>query len=257
VIRYDVDGAVATVTIDRPERRNAVDRDHVQQLLAAVARASRDPLVRAVVLIGAGESFCAGTDLTDPGEIGPAHEDLWEDMAPHGWWWPIVRSPKPFIAAVDGAAVGMGVELTSHCDWRIATTRATFAWNFVHRGLIPDTGAGTWLLPRQVGLSNALRLVLAGEPLEAEAALAMGYVHAVVAPDELAAAARAEAERLASVSPLSVALAKRLLYDGLERSVAEQLPHHVEAFRICFESADHAEGVAAFVEKRAPRFSGG
>ena len=105
----------------------------------------------------------------------------------------------------------MGVELTSHCDWRIATTRATFAWNFVHRGLIPDTGAGTWLLPRQVGLSNALRLVLAGEPLEAEAALAMGYVHAVVAPDELAAAARAEAERLASVSPLSVALAKRLL----------------------------------------------
>jgi 2-(1,2-epoxy-1,2-dihydrophenyl)acetyl-CoA isomerase len=257
VIRYDVDGAVATITIDRPERRNALDRAHVADLLASVAGASADPAVRAVVLIGAGDAFCAGTDLTEPEQISPAHDDLWDDMEANGWWWPIVRSPKPFVAAVDGVAVGMGVELTSHCDWRIATTRATFSWNFVHRGLVPDTGAGTWLLPRQVGLSQALRLVLGGEPLEATDALAMGYVHAVVEPGELAGAARAEAERLAAVSPMSVGLAKRLLYDGLERSVAEHLPHHVAALRACFASADHAEGVAAFVEKRAPRFSGG
>jgi 2-(1,2-epoxy-1,2-dihydrophenyl)acetyl-CoA isomerase len=257
VIRYDVDGAVATITIDRPERRNALDRQHVGDLLAAVASASDDAAVRAVVLIGAGDAFCAGTDLTEPDEISPAHDDLYAEMEPHGWWWPIVRSPKPFVAAVDGAAVGMGVELTSHCDWRIATSRATFVWNFVHRGLVPDTGAGTWLLPRQVGLSHALRLVLGGEPLDAPAALAMGYVHDVVEPSALADAARAEAERLAAVSPLSIRLAKRLLYDGLDLTVAEHLPRHVEALRACFASDDHAEGVAAFLERRPPDFSGG
>lgn len=256
MIRYEVDGAIATITIDRPERRNALDRPHVRELLVAVARASGDATVRVVVLTAAGDTFCAGTDLSDPEAIRPAHDDLFDDMAANGWWWPIVRSPKPFVAAVDGTAVGQGVELTSHCDLRIATDRARFAWNFAHRGLVPDTGAGTWLLPRQVGLSNALRLVLGGEPIGAGEALAMGYVHEVVAPVDLAAAARAQAERLAAVSPLSLRLAKRLLYDGLERSVAEHLPEHVAALHECFASADHAEGVAAFFEKRPARFTG-
>jgi len=256
VIGYEVDGAVATITIDRPERRNAVDRAHVQDLLAAVARASADESVRAVILTGSGGVFCAGTDMSDPDEIGPTHEDWWATMAPEGWWWPIVRSAKPFIAAVDGAAVGMGVELTSHCDWRIASSRARFSWNFVHRGLVPDTGAGTWLLPRQVGLANALRLVFSGEPIRAETAKNMGYVHIVVEPEALARTAREEAERLAAVSPLSIRLMKQLIYDGLGRSVADHLPAHVEALRACFASADHAEGMAAFFEKRPARFTG-
>ena len=256
MIGYEVDGAVATITIDRPERRNALDREHVQALLAAVATASDDPDVRAVVLTGAGGSFCSGTDMTAVDEVGPAHDDWWADMEPNGWWWPIVRSPKPFIAAVDGAAIGMGVELTSHCDWRIASTRARFSWNFVHRGLVPDTGAGTWLLPRQVGLANALRLVFGGEPVRAETAKAMGYVHTVVEPEALLRAAREEADRLASVSPLSIRLAKRLIYEGLGTSVAEHLPKHVEALRECFASDDNAEGFAAFLEKRTPRFTG-
>lgn len=256
MIGYEVDGPVATITIDRPERRNAIDRTHVQDLLAAVQRAAADDSVRAVVLTGAGGVFCAGTDMSDPSEIGPAHDDWWAEMAPEGWWWPIVRAPKPFIAAVDGAAVGMGVELTSHCDWRIASTRARFAWNFVHRGLVPDTGAGTWLLPRQVGLANALRLVFGGEPIRAETAKAMGYVHIVVEPEALARTAREEAERLAAVSPLSIRLMKELIYDGLGRSVADHLPAHVDALRECFASDDHAEGMAAFFEKRPARFTG-
>jgi enoyl-CoA hydratase/carnithine racemase len=256
LIHYEVAGAVATITIDRPERRNAVDRAHVQDLLAAVGRVSDDDAVRAAVLTGTGGVFCAGTDLSDPEEIGPTHDDWWADMEPNGWWWPIVRSPTPFIAAVDGAAVGMGVELTSHCDWRIASTRARFSWNFVHRGLVPDTGAGTWLLPRQVGLANALRLVFEGEPMRAETAKAMGYVHAVVEPEALARAAREQAERLAAASPLSIRLAKRLIYDGLGRSVADHLPAHIDALRECLASDDHAEGIAAFFDKRNPRFTG-
>lgn len=256
MIHYDVAGPVATITIDRPERRNAIDRAHVQDLLAAVATASSSDDVRAVVLTGAGGVFCAGTDMRNTEEIGPAHDDWWADMEPEGWWWPIVRSPKPFIAAVDGAAIGMGVELTSHCDWRIASTRARFSWNFVHRGLVPDTGAGTWLLPRQVGLANALRLVFEGEPVRADTAKAMGYVHQVVEPEALLRAAREQAEKLAAASPLSIRLAKQLIYDGLGRSVADHLPAHIDALRACFASTDHAEGVAAFFEKRTPRFTG-
>jgi enoyl-CoA hydratase/carnithine racemase len=256
VIGYEVDGAVATITIDRPERRNALDRAHVQHLLATVAEASADDAIRAVIITGAGGVFSAGTDMGDLDQVEAAHEDWWADMAPHGWWWPIVRSPKPFIAAVDGAAIGQGVELTSHCDWRIASTRARFSWNFVHRGLVPDTGAGTWLLPRQVGLANALRLVFEGEPVRADTAKAMGYVHQVVEPEALLRAAREEADKLAAVSPLSIRLAKQLIYVGLGRWVADHLPPHVEALRTCFASDDHREGVAAFFEKRPARFTG-
>ncbi len=255
-IHHEVADAVATITIDRPERRNALDRAHVQELLAAVARASADDATRAVIVTGTGGVFSSGTDMSAPEDIGPAHDDWWATMAPEGWWWPIVRSPKPFIAAVDGAAIGMGVELTSHCDWRIASTRARFSWNFVHRGLVPDTGAGTWLLPRQVGLANALRLVFEGEPIRAETAKGMGYVHAVVEPEALLRSAREQAQKLAAASPLSIRLAKQLIYDGLGRSVADHLPAHVEALRECLASSDHAEGVAAFFERRTPRFDG-
>jgi enoyl-CoA hydratase/carnithine racemase len=256
LIHYGVAGAVATITIDRPERRNALDRDHVGKLLAAIGRASDDGAVRAVILTGSGGVFCSGTDMSASGEIGPAHDDWWADMEPNGWWWPIVRSPKPFIAAVDGAAIGMGVELATHCDWRIASTRSRFAWNFVHRGLVPDTGAGTWLLPRQVGLANALRLVFEGEPVRAESARGMGFVHTVVEPEALLRTAGEQAEKLAAASPLSIRLAKQLIYEGLGRSVAEHLPAHVAALQACLASTDHEEGVSAFFDKRAPRFTG-
>ncbi len=255
-IHYEAADGVATITIDRPERRNALDRSHVQDLLGAVARASTDDEARTVIITGSGGVFSSGTDMTGADEIGPAHDDWWATMEPEGWWWPIVRSPKPFIAAVDGAAIGMGVELTSHCDWRIASTRARFSWNFVHRGLVPDTGAGTWLLPRQVGLANALRLVFEGEPIRAETAKNMGYVHAVVEPEALLRSAREQARKLAAASPLSIRLAKQLIYEGLGRSVADHLPAHVEALRECLASSDHAEGVAAFFDRRPPRFTG-
>jgi enoyl-CoA hydratase len=150
----------------------------------------------------------------------------------------------------------MGAELVSHCDIRIATTRARFGWNFVHRGLVPDTGAGTWLLPRQVGLAQALRLLLTGDLLRAEIAHAMGFVDKVVEPEALARVARQEAERFRTVSPLSLRLIKKLVYEGLGRGVDAHLEDHMAALEECIASEDHREGVAAFLEKRNPRFSG-
>jgi enoyl-CoA hydratase len=255
-IRTDIDGAVATITIDRPERRNALTRVLVQDLLAAIADVSADDSVRAVVLTGAGGTFCSGTDLNDPETISPAHDDWYDAMADAGGWWPIVACPKPVIAAVDGAAIGMGAELASHCDVRIASTRARFGWNFVQRGLVPDTGAGTWLLPRQIGVSQAIRVLMSGELVRAEAAFSMGYVARVVEPEALGRAARQEADRYLDVSPLSLRLLKRLLYDGLDRPLGDHMPEHIEALRECFASADHREGIAAFLEHRPAKFTG-
>ena len=232
-IHYDAADAVATITIDRPERRNALDREHVQELLAAVERASADDGVRAVVLTAG----LSGTDLSSADDIEPAHDDWWADMEPHGWWWPIVRSPKPWIAAVDGAAVGQGVELVSHCDFRIASSRARFGWNFVHRGLVPDTGAGN-VAAAAPGRSRerlAARLRGRAGPRRGTAKN-MGFVHAVVEPEALARTTRDQAVKLAAVSPLSIRLAKQLIYDGLGRSVADHLPAHVDALRECLAS---------------------
>lgn len=255
-IRYEVADGVAVVTIDRPEKRNAMSYAVLHDFHEAVTRAGQDDSARAVVITGAGGAFCAGTDLSDlagtPTEARGSRGGGAE--VPTGW--PIQQCPKPVVAAVDGAAVGMGAEFTTQCDVRVASTRARFAWNFVHRGLVPDTGAASWLLPRQIGLTAALRLVLSGEFLSAEDALALGYVIAVVEPDALVEAARAEARRLSSGSPLAGRLAKDLIYAGLERGVADHLAANRKAMATCFASEDHKEGVAAFLERREANFVG-
>ena len=151
-IRYDVDtDGIATITIDRPEKRNAMTYAMLNAFIEKVGGAGADDAVRVLIVTGAGGAFCAGTDLADlatiPGETrgvrGGAHEG--------DRWWPLIQCPKPVIGAIDGFAVGMGAEFTSQCDVRIISDRARFAWNFAHRGLVPDTGAGSWLLPRLIG----------------------------------------------------------------------------------------------------------
>jgi enoyl-CoA hydratase len=160
------------------------------------------------------------------------------------------------IAAVDGVAVGMGAEFTSMCDVRIASTTARFAWNFVERGLVPDTGAGSWLLPRLLGPQAALRLLYSGAFMDAPQALALGYVSAVVEPDDLVAAVTAEAESWTRGSPFAISQLRELVYRSLERTSEEHLEHHRQALERCFRSDDHREGVAAFLERRQPRFTG-
>ena len=160
------------------------------------------------------------------------------------------------IGAIDGVAVGMGAEFTSQCDVRIISSRARFAWNFAHRGLVPDTGAGSWLLPRLIGPHRALRLLYSGAFLEAEEAKAIGYAAEVVEPEAIGEAALAEARRYLNSSPLSLRHMKSLVWQGLERDVNEHMTAHVELLTACFRSADHKEGVAAFLERRPAKFVG-
>lgn len=259
-IKYEVDGeGIAIVTIDRPEKRNAMSYPVLRDFLATIADAGDDEAARVLIVTGNGGAFCAGTDLsnlsdTPTDQRGTAARDGAPSRPSAAW--PLVACPKPVIAAVDGAAVGMGAEFATQADVRILSTRARIAWNFVHRGLVPDTGAGSWLLPRLIGVSQALRLIYSGEFLSVDDAVALGFAAKVVEPDELLDAARTEARRYLVGSPLAIRRCKQLVYEGLERSMAEHLAANVEVMAQCFASDDHREGVASFLERRPANFTG-
>ena len=256
MIRYEAADGVGTITIDRPEKRNAMTYAMLAEFIETVRKAGADDDARVVIVTGSGGSFCAGTDLSDLNTVPGESRGVRGEASQTDVWWPLAACPKPVIAAVDGPAVGMGAEFTSQCDVRIASTRARFAWNFVHRGLVPDTGAGTWLLPKIIGLPAALRLLYSGDFLGAEEALAIGYVARVVEPEELQDAAREMALAFLRGSPFSQKLIKELVYRGLERDLGEHMRHHVDALQACFKSEDHKEGVASFLERREPNFTG-
>lgn len=255
-IDYRVDDGIATLTINRPEKKNAMTYAMLGEFIETVGRASADDSARVLIVTGVPGAFCAGTDLADLATIPGETRGLRGDAEARQRWWPLVECPKPVIAAVDGPAVGMGAEFTSQCDIRIATPNARFAWNFAHRGLVPDTGAGSWLLPRLIGPARALRLLYTGEFVSAEQALDMGYVSALVAPEDLQAQARELAQAITQGSPFSHARIKALVYEGLGDAVAGHMQRHTQALAECFRSDDHREGVAAFLERRPARFTG-
>jgi enoyl-CoA hydratase len=256
-IRFEVDDeGIGVITIDRPEKRNAMTYAMLRAFIEAVSKAGEDERVRVLIVTGAGGAFCAGTDLADLATVPGETRGVRGEASEHGVWWPLVACPKPVIGAIDGYAVGMGAEFTSQCDVRIVTSRARFAWNFAHRGLVPDTGAGSWLLPRLIGPSRALRLLYSGGFLEAAEARDIGYANDLVEPEALMEAAHAEARRYLQSSPFSIRHIKRLVWQGLERDVAGHMQAHVEALSAAFKSADHKEGVAAFLERRPAKFVG-
>lgn len=256
LIRYDRDGAVGIVTINRPEKKNAMTYAMLGEFLERVADAGNDAETHVVVITGTPGAFCAGTDLADLATVPGAQRGLRGSAQERSRWWPIVDCPKPVIGAIDGPAVGMGAEFSSQCDIRIASPNARFAWNFVHRGLVPDTGAGSWLLPRLIGLQRALRLLYTGEFLSAEEAHAIGYVDRLVASADLLPAALSLARTIAAGSPFSQRRIKALVYEGLGAEVAEHMQRHTQALAECFKSNDHKEGVGAFLERRQANFTG-
>jgi 2-(1,2-epoxy-1,2-dihydrophenyl)acetyl-CoA isomerase len=254
-LRYEVADAIATITLDRPEALNALTIPMKAELLAAFGAVARDRGVRAVLLTGAGRAFCAGQDLK---------ERLEPDAAPleievRERYNPIIaamrRLDQPVVGAINGVAAGAGASLAFACDIRIAAEGASFVLAFGRIGLVPDSGA-TWFLPRLVGTAKAAELALLGESLSATDAERIGLVARVVAPDELGGEARAMAARLAGLAPQALAQTKR----ALQRSWSVDLDTALEdeAFRqgIAGSTDDHAEGLAAFIEKRPPRFTG-
>jgi 2-(1,2-epoxy-1,2-dihydrophenyl)acetyl-CoA isomerase len=211
--------------------------------------------VRAVILTGAGRAFCAGQDLRE--RLEPDAAPLADEIRLR--YNPLVRAmralDKPIVGAINGVAAGAGASLAFACDIRIAAEGASFLLAFARVGLIPDTGA-TWLLPRLVGGAKAAELALAGEPLTARDAARIGLVARVVPADALAAEARSLAVRLAASAPRAVALTKRALEQSWSATFDEQLETEADLQGEAGATADHAEGITAFLERRPPRFTG-
>ncbi|OAI43184.1 hypothetical protein AYO38_10975 [bacterium SCGC AG-212-C10] len=224
-------------------------------------QASSDERVRSVIITGVGRAFSAGTDLqqlstggTPSNARGEAYANSTDTTRPAPWTLPSIK--KPVIGAINGVAVGLGAEFTLQCDVRIAGESARFGWVFVHRGLVPDTGAGTWLLPRIVGLQNAARLLFSGEIISAQAAKEIGYVLDVVPDAELMDRAFALAASMSKGGPLATAESKRMLYQGLGRDGVEHMKDNVPTLNRMFASEDFKEGVNSFLQRRDPVWTG-
>ncbi len=257
-IGYAVEESVLTLTLKRPEKLNAYTPTMQGELLDAIDRADRDDDVRAVIVTGAGRGFCAGADLSGGGETFNSTER--GEISNHRdgggvLTLRIFESIKPFIAAINGPAVGVGITMTLPMDVRIASSSAKMGFVFARRGIVPEA-CSSWFLPRIVGISRASEWVSTGRVFSAEEALAGGLLSQVVPPEELLGTARALAREIAgNTSALSVALSRQMLWRMLGADHPMEA-HKIDSRAIYFmgSSPDAAEGVTSFLEKRAARF---
>lgn len=249
---------VAQITLSRPDRLNAFTAAMHEELAHALSRAEADPAIRALLLTGAGRGFCAGQDLGDRA-VAPGGEGVDLGASVERYYAPLIRRltemPKPVVCAVNGVAAGAGANIALACDMVIAARSARFIQSFAHIGLIPDSG-GTWVLPRLIGQARALGLALTGEPLPAEQAERWGLIWKVVDDEALMAEAGALAARFAAGPTRGLAETKRLIRQSALRSLADELDIERDAMRELGASADYQEGVAAFLAKRPPVFTG-
>ena len=259
VIKVDIEERIATLTLNRPERLNALGAGMREQMLKVLTGLGDNPEVRVVLITGAGRAFCSGGDVKEmserqdsgaatrhPPEIQPVREKILAVMR---------TMPKPVIAVVNGVAAGAGFNLALGCDMRIASERASFTQAFVKRGLHPDWG-GTYFLARMLGTARACEFIFSGDMIGAKQAAEWGLVNRVVPHEKLAEESRNWARQLAEGPPIVFALAKRGIYRSTESDLASALEYEAYAQRVVWTTEDAAEGIKAFVEKRPPIFKG-
>jgi enoyl-CoA hydratase/carnithine racemase len=260
---YEKSGRIATITLNRPESRNAIATvEDCRDLADAFARANDDPEVSALILTGAGKAFCSGGDLKAIRErtgIGPQSPPdatrLNYKRGVHAIIRALADVEVATIAAINGSAIGLGLDIGILCDMRIAGASAKMASSFVKVGIIPGDG-GAWILTQAIGPARAAELVLTGDTIDAEEAMRIGLVSRVVADDKLMDEARALAERVAVNPPRSVRLAKRLLREAQHGRLNDILELSAAFQALAHETADHKEAVDAFTAKRPPKFTG-
>ena len=250
---------IATITLNRPDRRNAFSPEMRDGMVRAILDATKDQKVRVLVITGAGRAFCAGADVKAMAESfdQPAARQLRRESAAGDVALPVLlqKCEKPVIAAINGVAVGGGLDLALACDIRIASDQARFAEVFIRRGMIPAMG-GTFFLPRLVGIDKACYLIFTGDMIDAREAERIGLVTTVVPHEELEMATMELAEKLAKGPPLAIRRAKHAIYEGLGMDLKSTLDYLKEVVEELQATEDHKEGARAFVEKREPVFRG-
>jgi 2-(1,2-epoxy-1,2-dihydrophenyl)acetyl-CoA isomerase len=251
-------GGIVTVTLNRPERLNALAGHMRRDLAEALEEAGSDPQVRVVIIKGEGRAFCAGGDISFMAELIERH-DVEEFARILGAARRVIiairQMTKPVIASIEGPASGAGFNLALACDLRVASKTATFSQSFVKIGFHPDWG-GSYFLPRLVTSNIACEMFFLGDTIDAQEAYRLGLVNRVVAPEDLDAETQKLAERLRSGPAVSMAAAKHAIYASEHDTLEKMLQYEVEAQVRCFESEDGREGVRAFIERRSPKFSG-
>lgn len=254
LIELTVTNGIATLTLNRPEKRNAMSDDMRTEFIAALEHVSANKSIRALVLTGNGKGFCAGGDISGmerrmkapAGEI--AFNGWHRQQRVHHTQSLLHTMPKPTIAAVNGAASGLGADTALACDFIIANEWANFSWSYIHRGIIPD-GGGMYFLPRRVGLPKAKELIFTGRKVDVNEALAMGIVDRKTSADTLVADAQAWAAELSKGSATALALGKTILDQTFEMSAQQVFAQGSQAQGICYTSTEHRDSVMAFLSK--------
>jgi enoyl-CoA hydratase/carnithine racemase len=260
-VLYEVADGIATITLNRPERMNAISGPMLAKLGQDLLKANADPKVRVVLLTGAGRAFCVGLDLVDATQgsgIGSAAQQQAVSVNLDLRNTPptiLFNLDKPTICALNGAAAGYGLDTALGCDIRIMGESSKLAAAFVKRGVVPESG-GTWLLPRLIGWSKASELIFTGRTLSAADSLALGLASEVVPDAELMTRARAVAAEIAANAPLAVQSAKRLMRMGLEETFNDHVHHVYLQFLQLIRTQDFKEGMTSFLEKRPADFQG-